>query len=34
VEEGLVFYPEDYVYSIARDYSGNKGILGGVIVAK
>jgi len=34
VEEGLVFYPEDYVYSSARDYSGNKGILEGVIVAK
>ena len=34
VDEGLVFYPEDYVYSSARDYSGVKGILDGVIVAK
>ena len=34
VEEGLVYKPEDYVYSSARDYSGEKGILNGVIVAK
>ncbi|MDP3463522.1 MAG: transposase [Bacteroidales bacterium] len=34
VEEGLVFKPEDYVYSSAIDYSGEKGILDGVIVAK
>ena len=34
VDEGLVFYPEDYVYSSARDYSGVNGILDGVIVAK
>jgi len=34
VEESLMFYPEDYVYSSARDYSGNKGMLEGVIVAK
>lgn len=27
VEEGLVFNPEDYVYSSARDYSGEKGLL-------
>ena len=32
VEEGLVFYPEDYVYSSARDYSGAKGILPDVVV--
>ena len=32
VEEGLVFRPEDYIYSSARDYSGEKGILNGVIV--
>ena len=32
VEEGLVSYPEDYVYSSARDYRGDKGILDGVIV--
>ena len=34
VEEGLVYNPEDYVYSSARDYSGEKGILDDVIVAK
>jgi REP element-mobilizing transposase RayT len=34
VEEGLVFRPEDYVYSSAIDYSGEKGILEGVIVVK
>ncbi len=27
VEEGLVFSPEDYVYSSAVDYSGEKGLL-------
>ncbi|MDO9254936.1 MAG: hypothetical protein Q7U54_05420 [Bacteroidales bacterium] len=32
VEEGLVFRPEDYVYSSARDYSGEKGLLNDVIV--
>ncbi|RZT96373.1 REP element-mobilizing transposase RayT [Ancylomarina subtilis] len=32
VEEGLVSYPEDYVYSSARDYRGDKGVLNGVIV--
>jgi len=30
VEEGLVSFPEDYVYSSARDYKGDKGILNGV----
>ena len=34
VEGGLVIRPEDYVYSSARDYSGEKGILDGVIVVK
>ena len=34
VEEGLVFRPEDYVYSSAKDYSGEKGLLNGVIVVK
>jgi len=33
VNEGLVYYPEDYVYSSARDYSGKKGLLEGVILA-
>lgn len=33
VEEGLVFRPEDYVYSSAKDYSGDKGILDNVIIA-
>ncbi len=32
VEEGLVYNPEDYVYSSARDYSGEKGILNGVVI--
>jgi REP element-mobilizing transposase RayT len=32
VEEGLVFKAEDYVYSSARDYSGEHGLLDNVIV--
>ena len=32
VEEGLVYRPEDYVYSSARDYTGEKGLLNNVIV--
>jgi hypothetical protein len=32
VEAGLVFNTEDYVYSSARDYSGEKGILDDVVV--
>ncbi len=27
VEEGLVFRPEDYMYSSAIDYAGEKGML-------
>ncbi len=34
VEKGLVHYPEDYVYSSARDYSGATGILEGVTIVK
>jgi hypothetical protein len=34
VEEGLVFRAEDYVYSSAIDYAGEKGLLDDVIVAK
>ena len=34
VDDGLVFRPEDYVYSSARDYSGESGLLKGVIVIK
>ncbi len=34
VEEGLVFKAEDYLYSSAIDYAGEKGILDGVIVVK
>ena len=34
VEEGLVFRPEDYLYSSAADYAGEKGILNDVIVVK
>ena len=32
VEEGLVHNPEDYRYSSATDYSGEKGILPNVLV--
>ncbi|MEA3443423.1 MAG: transposase [Bacteroidota bacterium] len=32
VETGLVFYPEDYMYSSARDYAGKKGLLDDVVV--
>jgi REP element-mobilizing transposase RayT len=34
VEEGLVFRAEDYLYSSAADYSGEKGLLDGIIVVK
>jgi len=34
VEEGFVFRPEDYLYSSAADYAGEKGILDDVIVVK
>ena len=34
VEEGLVFKAEDYPYSSAIDYAGEKGILDNVIVIK
>lgn len=33
-EEGLVYYPEEYVYSSAKDYSGEKGFLENLIVLK
>lgn len=32
VEEGYVFRPEDYKYSSAIDYSGEKGILNNIVV--
>ena len=32
VEEGIVFRPEDYKYSSASDYAGEKGLLDGVCV--
>ena len=32
VEEGLVFRPEDYVYSSAADYAGEKGLLDVTVV--
>ncbi|HEY9113898.1 MAG TPA: transposase [Bacteroidales bacterium] len=32
VEDGLVFRAEDYIYSSAKDYSGEKGLLNDVIV--
>jgi len=31
-ENDLAISPEDYIYSIARDYSGEKSLLGNVIV--
>jgi hypothetical protein len=34
VEEGIVFRPEDYLFSSAADYAGEKGILENVIVIK
>lgn len=32
VKAGLVYYPEDYVYSSAADYADRKGLLDNVIV--
>lgn len=32
VKAGFVERPEDYIYSSARDYSGEKGILDGVVL--
>ena len=32
VEEGLVFRPEDYMYSSANDYAGGKGMLDIVLI--
>jgi hypothetical protein len=32
VEEGLVFSPEQYVYSSAVDYSGDKGLINNITV--
>jgi len=34
VEEGIVFRAEDYLYSSAIDYAGEKGLLDNVIVIK
>jgi len=34
VEEGLVFRPEDYMYSSAVDYAGEKGLLDDIVVIK
>jgi hypothetical protein len=34
VEAGLVFRAEDYMYSSAVDYSGEKGLLDSVLVFK
>ena len=34
LEEGLVFRAEDYLYSSAADYAGEKGLLNDVIVIK
>ena len=32
VDAGLVYYPEDYVYSSAADYAERKGMLDNVVV--
>ena len=32
VEDGLVFRAEDYVYSSATDYAGEKGLLGVIVI--
>ena len=32
VEEGLVYKAEEYVYSSAIDYAGQKGLIGDVVV--
>jgi REP element-mobilizing transposase RayT len=32
VEEGIVFRPEDYLYSSAVDYAGGKGLLDNVVL--
>ena len=32
VEEGLVFKPEQYVYSSAIDYAGGKGLLDIILI--
>lgn len=34
VEEGFVYYPEDYIYSSAVDYAGEKGILDNVVILR
>lgn len=34
VEAGLVYKPEDYVYSSAKDYCGEKGLVNDVIVVR
>lgn len=32
VDAGLVYHPEDYIYSSAADYTDKKGLLDNVIV--
>ena len=32
VEEGLVYKAEDYVYSSARDYADEKGLLDNILI--
>ena len=34
VEEGIVYCPQDYVYSSARDYADEKGLINNVIVVR
>ena len=34
VEEGIVFRPEEYLYSSARDYAGEKGYVNDIIIIR
>ena len=34
VEEGLVYRAEEYVYSSAKDYAGEKGLINDIVVVK
>jgi REP element-mobilizing transposase RayT len=34
VDEGLVYYPQDYVYSSAKEYAGDEGLIKGNIVVR
>ncbi|MFO7867913.1 MAG: hypothetical protein R6U95_01275 [Bacteroidales bacterium] len=34
VEEGIVFRPEEYLYSSARDYTGKNGYVNDIIIIR